>query len=60
VKKRTKKLALSRETLRALADPPLREAAGGATAHCGSDPRSFCDICLSVASQCPSFCPAQC
>jgi hypothetical protein len=56
MKKRTKKLSLSRETIRALADPPLQDAAGGS----GSDKRSFCDACLSVASQCLSFCPAQC
>lgn len=51
MKKKLKKIALSRETLRLLENTNLMEAEGGATqmrTECGSCPASACH---------PTFCP---
>ena len=60
--KKTKKLALSRETLRNLADFGLRKAAGGTGFACTSDDTcetcvgTACDTCFSILPNCTEAC----
>jgi len=47
MKKKTKKLVLARETIRNLAEPEVRNAAGGSNTVCWTElsctqPRTFC------------------
>ena len=47
MKKKTKKLALAKETVRNLAEPEMRDAAGGSNTVCWTElsctqPRTFC------------------
>jgi hypothetical protein len=55
MKKNLKKLALHRETLRALEDGAIREAVGGATARtCGSPCSATCTVypCVAASDAC--------
>jgi natural product precursor len=48
MKKKTKKLTLSKETVRNLAEPEMKDAAGGSNTVCWTElscgqPRTFCE-----------------
>jgi hypothetical protein len=59
MRKKIRKLALTKETLRSLEDPKLEDVNGGATTTTQPDtcPVRSCNICTNITRICSVCCP---